>query len=1117
MSDSDFHLLQRWQQHRDAEAFQELAHRYARLVFAAAHRILGNTHDAEDVAQQSFITLAQTRHPPKSHVGAWLHRVAVNHAKNQIRHAQRRTARDTRYAESLPKEGAQNWEDIFTHVDAAIAALPEAERRVIVAHFLEGRSQAEIAASLGVTRQAVSLRTQKAIENTRRILGKRGVLVPLAVLQAALASPMAEAAPPALTASIGRLALSGALIPASGGIFASIAAMLTLKPILAGCSALLVLFALTWNAPHHPARPQIPTVTSNSPAAAPQAAPAVPASAPAAEPATGSTIIHTAVLDSAGQPWAGNATIRFHINHDGLKSGHRSRGVREIPNPNASDEQPAHTGRFELEENASILLCAFDERAHLISPMVRIDSRPGETLYVDLPLGMPASVTGQLLDHVGEPVSDCSVRLSLPNTDQDWTAAVDTHGRYAFDMLPGAAYHVEAGTFDAPSDAERQYTLRLEESELVLADGEQRDWSVRALATAESVTGRVVDERGIPVPGMQLQATLANIPTVVELGFIAQTLSGPKGEFRLNVFAPDEYNITSSDPACRIDIVQTVAGAQNLELIAIRRQAYALRVVEGGSGNLASSFDYSFEYHPVINEISRQGGSSQSGLYTLYLEKGASGTLTVTRQNRVAHESISPSLIGQEIILALQPKTPLRGTVVDTRNVPVARAEFRLDTHSLNPIAITDSEGRFEIESLPLESDVLVIRAPDHVWTKVPVETNGEWTIVLPAGGTITGQVTADGAPVAGKTVAIHVYLPDAHNLDTMAETDAEGHFKFEGVPEGEASIVLPTGLDMETALYGVTHHTVAVEVGKTSRANFTLSSLRGDAQLTGTVRIGGRSATGSIEYRPDRLPAESNAPTASTDESGAYHLEALPTGPGKLTARIQEGDYFREVDCPLTLQAGTNSQDINFPTSSATLLGTLPAGIQSADALQLQLIVETSAGTETIPFQRVLPVQDGFRLGELPAGEATLTAGYDHNGLRRSIHRQILLEQDQTTTVTLPNANAILDLRITGLPFGVSPFIFLLNTAAVPPDPLAMDAAEIGVLAYSDAEFFTDNLPETPIQYLSAGEFTLMVFTTSDPERFGRTGQWPEDTRYLSRPVTLLDGETTAVEIDLE
>ena len=61
MSMLDAVLLERWQRRQDADAFTELVQRHSGMVFACCGRILGEQALAEDVAQECFIALMQSR------------------------------------------------------------------------------------------------------------------------------------------------------------------------------------------------------------------------------------------------------------------------------------------------------------------------------------------------------------------------------------------------------------------------------------------------------------------------------------------------------------------------------------------------------------------------------------------------------------------------------------------------------------------------------------------------------------------------------------------------------------------------------------------------------------------------------------------------------------------------------------------------------------------------------------------------------------------------------------------------------------------------------------------------------------------------------------------------
>ena len=148
MATNDWTLLERWTRERDAEAFGDLAGRYAGVVYGACRRILGDGADAEDAAQECFLTLAQTRVPPRTNLGAWLHRVAVNKARDRVKASARRRERERRYMATQPTETIVQWREIETLVDEAVAELPDEIQEAVVAHFMAGESHAVIAEQL---------------------------------------------------------------------------------------------------------------------------------------------------------------------------------------------------------------------------------------------------------------------------------------------------------------------------------------------------------------------------------------------------------------------------------------------------------------------------------------------------------------------------------------------------------------------------------------------------------------------------------------------------------------------------------------------------------------------------------------------------------------------------------------------------------------------------------------------------------------------------------------------------------------------------------------------------------------------------------------------------------
>src|ERR1700690_647138 len=77
---------------RDGQAFDEIVRLYGDKVFSLVYRMLGNRHEAEDVAQEVFITVFKTvdGFRGEAKFSTWLLRIAANQSKNRIKYLSRR-------------------------------------------------------------------------------------------------------------------------------------------------------------------------------------------------------------------------------------------------------------------------------------------------------------------------------------------------------------------------------------------------------------------------------------------------------------------------------------------------------------------------------------------------------------------------------------------------------------------------------------------------------------------------------------------------------------------------------------------------------------------------------------------------------------------------------------------------------------------------------------------------------------------------------------------------------------------------------------------------------------------------------------------------------------------
>ena len=184
MSELDREWLRRLRS-RDERAFRELVAEHRDRVYNITYRMLGNRHEAEDVAQEVFITVFKTIETfrEESKFSTWLYRVTVNHCKNRIKYLARRhdrdrdeldeTSHETNGAAGMPRhvqpdralEGAQ----LEVLLQEAIAHLDDDQRVVVVLRDVEDLSIEEICEITGLPDGTVKSRLHRA----RLVLRKR--------------------------------------------------------------------------------------------------------------------------------------------------------------------------------------------------------------------------------------------------------------------------------------------------------------------------------------------------------------------------------------------------------------------------------------------------------------------------------------------------------------------------------------------------------------------------------------------------------------------------------------------------------------------------------------------------------------------------------------------------------------------------------------------------------------------------------------------------------------------------------------------------------------------------------------------------------------------------------
>ena len=176
----------------DFAAMETLLAKYERQVFGVARRIVDQHQDAEEVAQQTFLSVLEHlgEFREEAQFRTWLLRIATNHALALLRKRAVRAGpslddhQDDDSYEGIPHpdfiavwretpEQIAMQRETRRYVDEALIELKEKYRLVFVLRDIEELSTRETAEVLGITQEAVKVRLLRARLMLRERLTRR--------------------------------------------------------------------------------------------------------------------------------------------------------------------------------------------------------------------------------------------------------------------------------------------------------------------------------------------------------------------------------------------------------------------------------------------------------------------------------------------------------------------------------------------------------------------------------------------------------------------------------------------------------------------------------------------------------------------------------------------------------------------------------------------------------------------------------------------------------------------------------------------------------------------------------------------------------------------------------
>lgn len=163
----------------DSNAFGMLIDRYERALYNTALRMTGDTEEAADILQETFVKAYErlNEYRPEHKFFSWIYRILVNDTLNRLK--QRSKIQDTEAElssnEKMPDEQfdakRQN-----ARIEVALRELAFDQRIVIVLRYFNDMSYQEMSAILSLPEKTVKSRLYSARQNLAALLTRMGVV-----------------------------------------------------------------------------------------------------------------------------------------------------------------------------------------------------------------------------------------------------------------------------------------------------------------------------------------------------------------------------------------------------------------------------------------------------------------------------------------------------------------------------------------------------------------------------------------------------------------------------------------------------------------------------------------------------------------------------------------------------------------------------------------------------------------------------------------------------------------------------------------------------------------------------------------------------------------------------
>jgi RNA polymerase sigma-70 factor (ECF subfamily) len=185
MAPSDEELVEQFQG-GDSSAFEVLVRRWERKVQGAIYRLVGPGEDVRDLSQETLLKAYRGlgTFKKEARFSSWLYQIALNVCRDRMRRGRGKSYVSFDELSETGETGSEQGpsaldlieaRDLSRQVAAAVSALPDEQREVVVLKEYQGLTFLEIAEALDLPLSTVKTRLYRGLGQLRLELVRQGI------------------------------------------------------------------------------------------------------------------------------------------------------------------------------------------------------------------------------------------------------------------------------------------------------------------------------------------------------------------------------------------------------------------------------------------------------------------------------------------------------------------------------------------------------------------------------------------------------------------------------------------------------------------------------------------------------------------------------------------------------------------------------------------------------------------------------------------------------------------------------------------------------------------------------------------------------------------------------